>query len=62
MLFLLFQLETFSHIAAGYRFDMSLYKMHKLNLPLALGIFDATFSYFLIMIQFDMAHKRGELH
>lgn len=56
----LFQLETFVCNAAGNRLNITLCKMTKLNLSLILGIFDAMCTYFVIMVQFDLANRRAE--
>lgn len=56
-----FQLETFTQMAAGYKLNITVFKMEKLSMSLGLSIFDATFNYFLILIQFDMAFKKARV-
>lgn len=54
IVFLLLQIETFSLQVAHTKLQISLCGLHLLDFPLVLGIIDATFSYLVIMIQFDI--------
>lgn len=45
-------------MATHEQLQVQVAKMRKLNLSLLFGVMDAIISYFVIMVQFDLANRR----